>query len=90
MSKKVEPIAAVPGKTDLPIKAIYAWVMTQPDGGEAIPAIATPDGLTMPLIGADVDRVNSFRRIAENMRRDVGYPVRLVRFGHREVLEELP
>lgn len=89
-TRKPERHFAVPGKTHLKIEVIYAWVTTEPSGGEGIPAIATETGAIMPLVGADLDRIESFRYVAENMRKHTGYPVRLVRFSNREDLEELP
>lgn len=44
----------------------------------------------MPLVGADRERIESLRPIAEQMRHDTAYPVKLIRFSTREVLEELP
>lgn len=84
-----ERLFAVPGKTDLEITAIFAWVVTQPNGGEGIAGI-TESGITMPLIGADVDRVRSYRWHALWLRKATGYGVRLVRFSSREDLEVLP
>jgi hypothetical protein len=71
------------------IDAIYAWVATEPDGGEGI--CSTQIGpMHMPLIGADMDRINSLKSRAEMVRHITGYPVRLVRFGSRDDLEVLP
>jgi hypothetical protein len=73
------------------IEAIYAWVATEPDGGEGIcSAQQLGSNLVMPLVGADIDRIKSLRPHAEAVRRITGYPVRLVRFGSRDDLEVLP
>jgi hypothetical protein len=71
------------------IDAIYAWVATEPNGGEGI-CSAQIGSLHMPLIGADMDRIKSLRSRAEMVRRITGYPVRLVRFSARDDLEVLP
>jgi hypothetical protein len=71
------------------IDALYAWVATEPDGGEGVCSMQL-GAVHMPLIGADMDRVKSLREPAEFVRRVTGYPVRLVRFSRREDLEELP
>ena len=42
-----------------------------------------------PLVGADMARIKSYRRHAELIHRMTGYPVRLVRFAHREDIEVL-
>jgi hypothetical protein len=73
------------------ITMLYAWVVTEPDGGEGIAGANIPAlGGMVPLVGADRERMASLRPHAELVRRSSGYPVRLVRFGTREVLEELP
>lgn len=71
------------------IDAMYAWVATEPDGGEGICAARIGD-MMMPLVGADMDRMKSLREYAEAGRRLTGYPMRLIRFSRREDMEELP
>jgi hypothetical protein len=71
------------------IKALYAWVATEPDGGEGVASVQL-GGVHMPMVGADMDRIKSLRPHAELVRRATGYPVRLIRFAMREDLEELP
>jgi hypothetical protein len=72
---------------------VYAWVCTEPDGSEGIVAgaVTTADGATMalPLVGGDLARMRSYRHIAEQTQRATGWPVRLMRFSTRTVLEEL-
>jgi hypothetical protein len=89
---KLDRHFAVPGSEHKTITEIYAWVLTEPEGGEGIPAIPaiTLGGSIMPLVGADRARIESLRQFALNVRRTTGCPVRLVRFGSRTVLEELP
>ncbi len=64
------------------IDALYAWVATEPDGGEGVCSWQFGD-THMPLIGADMDRIKSLRHHAEVVRAATGYPVRLVRFSMR-------
>ena len=76
------------------IDALYAWVATEPDGGEGLCAASLPSPVNgrmmmMPLIGADLDRIKSLRDYAEMTRKLTGYPVRLVRFSRRDDLEVL-
>ena len=71
------------------IDALYAWVATEPDGGEGVCSM-TLGNIHYPLVGADMDRIKSFRKHAEFLREATGYPVRLVRYSMREDLEELP
>jgi hypothetical protein len=67
---------------------LYAWVATEPDGGEGVCSAQIGD-IHFPLVGADMDRMKSVRDFAEIAHRATGYPVRLVRFSRRENLEEL-
>jgi hypothetical protein len=71
------------------IDALYAWVATEADGGEGVCA-ADINGMMMPLVGADMDRIKLLRPFAIRIRAASGRPMRLVRFGQREDLEELP
>jgi hypothetical protein len=74
------------------ISALYAWVAEEPDGGEGVCSAEMElfgKPVHMPLVGADLDRVKSLRHHAETLRRATGWPVRLVRYAHREEMEEL-
>lgn len=73
------------------IDALYAWVASEPDGGEGVAAASIPGlGGMVPLVGADRARMDSLRPYAELVRQQTGFPVRLVRFSAREVIEDLP
>jgi hypothetical protein len=74
----------------LPILELYAWIVTESDGGEGVAAFTLPGIGTMPLVGADMERIASLREWAEKIRKETGFPVRLVHFGTRDVIEELP
>jgi hypothetical protein len=72
------------------IEALYAWVCTEPDGGEGVAGMNIPGlGGMVPLVGADMDRMKSLRPYAEQLREITGIPIRLVRFSRREDLEIL-
>jgi hypothetical protein len=43
----------------------------------------------MPMVGADMDRVEYLRPLAQNVADDTGRPVQLVRFTNREEMELL-
>jgi hypothetical protein len=70
------------------IDALYAWIATEPDGGEGVCSARIGD-THLPLVGANIDRVKSLRGYAELVRHATGYPIRLARFSHREDLEDL-
>lgn len=62
------------------ITEIWAWIVTEPDGGEGIPAIGGLGGMMMPLVGADEARIRSLEPAARATAALSGLPVRLVRF----------
>lgn len=70
------------------ITEIFAWVCTEADGGEGIPAIDHL-GMAMPLVGADRQRIESLRPFAERVAHELGLPVRLARFSGMETLEHI-
>lgn len=76
-----------PGK---PVVGLYAWIADDPDGGQGVAAAHIRGIGWMPLVGADMARMRSLRPHAVIVREKTGLPVRLVRFGRSEVLEELP
>jgi hypothetical protein len=67
---------------NLRIEQMYAFVTIDKDGDEGI-----IDGSWMPLVGADMARVEKLRPIARNIARADGREVRLIRFSVREELE---
>lgn len=71
------------------IERLYAWIATEPDGGEGVCSFQLGD-MHMPLIGADMARIESLRGHAAVIAKASGYPVRLVEFSTRRVLREAP
>lgn len=63
------------------ITEIYAWIATEADGGEGIPAMNVGN-MMLPLIGADELRVAHINEMAKAFH-DIGggkIPMRLARF----------
>jgi len=57
----------------LEIKELYAFVSVDPeDGNEGIIAFQVPDGMMMPMIGADMARVEQLRPIANDIAKMTG------------------
>lgn len=73
---------------DKPIDEVFAWIIDDERGGEAIPAAQLGD-LVFPLIGADRARAESYRGFAIAVRNQTGKRCRLVRFTKAEVVDEL-
>lgn len=71
------------------IEKLYAWVATEPDGGEGICSTLLPSGLQLPLIGADRARIESLREWAEVVHAATGYPVQLRLFSAMTVIDEV-
>ena len=68
----------------LKIDEIFAFVAVDKDGDEVIMAGFFGDmEMVMPLIGADMARVDSLRPIAELTGKMAGVEVKLIRFTNR-------
>jgi hypothetical protein len=70
------------------ITELWAYVIadTEP-GDEGVPAMLGPDGMWMPLIGADFARASSLRENAEELARAHGKPIKLIRSLGIETIE---
>ena len=63
------------------IERLYAFIATDPsDGDEGIMAFSTPEGMMMPMIGADMDRVKSLELMAEQIKQATGIPYEIKYF----------
>ena len=70
------------------IEQMYAFVALDPaDNTEGIPAFAGPRGEPMPMVGADMKRVEQLRPIARQLARQIGVKITLCRFEVRTELE---
>jgi len=72
------------------IERLYAWVAIGPDGGEGLVSSVVPGmpGWT-PLIGADRERIESYRGLAAHAAKASGYSVILKVFENPRILEEI-
>lgn len=72
------------------IDALYVWVCHETDdpNDEGIPAAAM-QGMMMPLVGGDMERIASFRKFAQSVANRLGRPVELRRFTGYDVIESL-
>lgn len=71
------------------IDELWAWV-AEDDGptDEGVAAFLNPaDGMWMPLVGADRERVESMRQAAHTIALAAGKRIRLVRFAARHDVE---
>lgn len=77
------------------IAEMYAFIVEDAgpdDEGVAAMQVGPPGGpfCWMPLVGADMARVESLRPIAQRLSRQTGKPLKLIRFTHREEVDILP
>lgn len=72
------------------ITALYAFVVedTGPDD-EGILAASVGDDIFLPLVGADMERVNSLKPTAAKLAGALGKPVKIVLFSERTEVEVL-
>ena len=66
------------------IDEMYAFVMVDPeDDTEGVIGFRSPQGW-MPMVGADLKRVESLKQVAQEMSDELGRPVTVLRFTVRE------
>jgi hypothetical protein len=69
------------GTPNLKITEMFAFVAFD-DTGEGVVGMLTPQGW-VPMVGADMARIESIRGIARQIAKDSGKEVRLLRFTNR-------
>lgn len=77
------------------IDQMYAFIVEDsgPDD-EGVIGIQSMEGeggqpIWLPLVGADMSRVNSLKPIAQGIGQQIGKKVKLVQFSNRRDLEEI-
>ena len=70
------------------ITELYAFIAEEGPEDEGIVAMTVGDML-MPMVGTDMDRVESLRPIAENIARIYSQKIILAKFTIRTDLEEI-
>lgn len=71
------------------IDKLYAWIATEADGGEGVISHTFPDFGTLPLIGADMERMESIRPLAQAIATRMRLTVKLKVFGTGVVIDEV-
>jgi hypothetical protein len=74
-------------KGQLRIDQLFAFICLDDDGTEGVPATHLGGGLVVPLMGADVARIDSLRDIVLTDPLLRGKRITLARFSQREDLE---
>lgn len=72
------------------IEQLYAFVVLDPaDNTEGLPAFADPrDGAPIPMVAADMKRVESMKPLAASMAQQMNVKITLCRFEVRTEIEE--
>ncbi len=79
-------MALLPGAR---IDELFAYVTVDPeDDIEGVVSAVSPLGM-VPLIGADPERMLSYKPLAKEMSEVTGQEIRLVRFTSRQEIETL-
>lgn len=73
----------------LRIDAIYAFVSVDDDGNEGLCGATMPDGMWMPLIGADEKRLIALMPIAEELAHRSRREIKLIKLTTREELRTI-
>ena len=72
---------------DQVVDELFAFLMTDAAGNESIPAIRLGN-VAMPLVGADMERMSSFRGQVEQIAKKMNQVVRLCKFSQKEIIAE--
>lgn len=71
------------------ITELFAFVAVDHDGDEGVIGFRHPSGDWLPLVGADMERIESLKPFAMKTAAASGKPVKLLRFKVREEIETL-
>jgi hypothetical protein len=72
----------------LKIESFYAFV-AEDDEGEGLAAFLGPDGTWIPMVAADMERVESLRDTAQAIATQTDTKIRVIQFQNRAVIEEI-
>ncbi len=74
----------------LRIDHMFAFVQTDPtDDTEGITGFLAPDGTWMPMVGADLERVEQLMPIAQGIASATGREIKVLKFSVREEIQKI-
>ena len=73
----------------MPVHAIFAYLSIDEDGNEGVLAGPVGNIACMPLVGADMTRMEALRPLAFQIAKRFGIQVRLCCFTNKSVLETI-
>jgi len=62
------------------VTELFAFIAVHEDGDEGVMGFKTPDGTMMPMIGADMTRVDGLRMVADQIAKHTGTEYKLKKF----------
>ena len=71
------------------IDKMFAFVTEDRPGSEGVTAFGLPGGGWMPMVGADMARVESLRNRAQEIADRTGSPITIVEFSTRNDIETI-
>lgn len=71
------------------IDKLYVWVAEEDDGQQGVIAFINPNGMSLPLVGADMARMESFRGYVEQIAAQHKKKICLMEFSSKTVLETI-
>lgn len=71
------------------ITTLYAFIARDEAGNEGVAAFITPGGMAMPLVGADLARIESLMPIAKQIATVSGQTLHLCHFTQRELIASI-
>lgn len=74
----------------LKIEEMFAFVSVDEKGDEGVCGFTNPEtGEWIPMVGADMARVDSLKGMARSIARITGRPVKLIKFRDRLEVEDI-
>lgn len=75
------------------IDEMFAFIAENEPGEEGVTGITVSSfsgsDIFMPLVGADMERMESLKQVAKELAATTGKPIKLVKFSKREEIETL-
>jgi len=73
----------------LRIDEVLVFVAEDKDGNEGVCAFKDLNGLLLPMVCADRERVESLREMANTIKQRSGLKIKLLKFSKRSLIEEI-
>ncbi len=67
---------------------MFAFIVEEADGGEGVPGFSSR-GVMWPLVGADLERIESMRGAAQHIANESRKPMKIVKFTAMEQIGEI-